>query len=72
MTITQLERYMISEIENLHIKIDNAFGLLMQQIEKLAQHLIRIENKIDEHEVRLVRIEGKLDTHERRLIKLEN
>ena len=62
MTLTQLEQYMISEIEILHVKIDSAFELLTKQISELSEHVL----------TRLDRIEKKLDNHEERLTSLEN
>lgn len=69
MTLTQLERYMVSEIENLHVKIDSAFELLMKQIQLLSD---RMDQRFDRHEERLIRIESKLDNHEERLVSAEN
>lgn len=61
MTIIQLERYMISEIENLHIKIDSAVDRLMTQFKEMRDYM----------ELRFDRIEARLDTHEVRLGQLE-
>lgn len=61
MTITQLEQYMISEIENLHLKIDSAVDRLGAQFKEMRDYLQlrfdRIEARLDNHEVRLGRLE---------------
>jgi len=62
MTMDQLERYMISEVENLHIKIDSAFEMLSSQIKELADHMT----------LRFDRIEKQLDQHNLRILSLEN
>ena len=64
MTLSQLERYMISEIENLHLKIDSIAELLIEQIQELKNHMNRrfdqIDSRLDEHEQRLGRVEQKI------------
>ena len=61
MTISQLERYMIFEVENLHLKIDSAFEMLSAQIKDLADRMDR----------GFAGVNARLDNHERRLISLE-
>jgi len=68
MTLSQLERYMISEIENLHLKIDSIAELLVaqisEQIQELKNHMNRrfdqIDSRLDVHEQRLGRVEQKI------------
>lgn len=47
MTLTQLERYMISEVENLHIKIDSVLELLLQQFQQLSDKFDRMEARYE-------------------------
>ena len=62
MTIQQLERYMISEIENLHIRFESMFELLMSEL----------QGKKELMTIRFDRIESRLDAHEQRLASIED
>lgn len=62
MTLTQLERYMISEVENLHVKFDSAFAALTAQIQSLQSYMAHRFDSIDAH----------LDNHEARIKVLES
>lgn len=64
MTLTQLERYMISEVENLHFKMDDMFTKVMNQLD-------RIERRLDIHERQFDRIEKQFDKIETRLTSIE-
>ena len=54
MTLTQIEKYMIAEIENLHLKFDSAFEMLIQKIEDLTHEVRGI---LKDHEARITIIE---------------
>ncbi len=64
MTLTQLERYMISEVENLHIKMDDI-------LTKVIEQLNRIERRLDTPERQFDRIEKQFDKIEMRLTSIE-
>lgn len=71
MTLTQLERYMISEVENLHLKMDDIFTKVMNQLAYLTNAVDRIERRLDEHEKQFDRIETQFDSIETRLTSIE-
>lgn len=61
MTLMQLERYILSGVENLHIKIDSALDNITDQLKEMRAHM----------ELRFDRVEVRLDNHEARLERLE-
>ena len=66
MTLTQLEKYMIAEIENLHLKIDTAVEALSKQMYELMEYISvrfdRIEKQLEQHTTRLTKLEGDNST----------
>lgn len=54
MTLTQLERYMISEIENLHLKFDSVLEILSGQMKDI---LDRLDRNYYQHEARILTLE---------------
>lgn len=62
MTLTQLEQYMISEVENLHLKIDSAVEVLSKQIQDMMVYMT----------LRFDRLEAIINQHENRITNLEN
>lgn len=65
MTLTQLEKYMILEVENLHIKIDSFAEMFQQQFQLLHNTMERVLSRLD-------RIEELLERHDSRIVHLEN
>ena len=59
MTLSQLEKYMISEIENLHIKMDEGFSALSTQIQGLVTQMTRVLDRLDDHNNRIQVLEKK-------------
>lgn len=64
MTLTQLEKYMIAEVENLHLKIDSVIEVLSSQIQNLMEYMTipfdRIEKRLDTHHARIRNLEASL------------
>lgn len=57
MTLTQLERYMISEIENLHLKFDSVLEILSGQMKDI---LDRLDRNYYQHEARILTLENSV------------
>ena len=62
MTLSQLEKYMISEIENLHLKMDEGFAVLGAQMQEIIDTLNRSLARIDNHETRITTLEKTIST----------
>lgn len=64
MTLTQLEKYMILGVENLHIKIDAFVDMFQTQFQVMQNTLERILRKLDS-------IDTVLENHEERISNLK-
>ena len=82
MTMEQLERYVVSEVENLHLKVDSMFDRVLSEIAALHERFNRsdrllndrvdaVEFRMDNLEVRLGNLERRVDSIEVRLGNLE-
>lgn len=62
MTMDQLEKYMISEVENLHLRIDSLVEVLDRRFQEIMEYMTlrfdRIETQLDQHNVRILNLEN--------------
>lgn len=75
MTVEQLEQYIVSEVENLHLKFDSMFDRVLNEIAALHERFNRsdrlLNDRVDAVELRMDTLEARVDSIEVRLGNLE-
>lgn len=69
MTLTQLEQYMVAEVDNLHLKIDSAIERIEQQFVEMRVYMDRQFSNIDR---RFDRLGGIIENHSICIATLEH
>ena len=75
LTLIQLEGYIVSEVENLHLKVDSMFDRVLSEIAALHERFNRsdrlLNDKVDALELRMENIEARIGNLEQRVDAIE-
>ncbi len=74
MTVDLLEKYVQSEVENLHLRIDileSTISSIDHRLEKVERHVILLYNAVEDLKVRIGSLETRIDAIEQRMDALE-
>jgi len=75
LTLIQLEGYIVSEVENLHLKVDSIFDRVLSEIAALHERFNRsdrlLNDRVDALELRMENIEARIGNLERRVDAIE-